>query len=156
MFKVNRLTSEQQSVDNCFNLICWLKINYDRLQAMYKMTLFYQNKVTIHAVRYRSVISLRRAHNTFVHYYQKRVQSKEYTRQVHELSEGEMVVHVDYSENYKNKQKNEIKAAYYGQGTFSLYMVVLYTKDGRVVKSRSFALVTVENNHSFNISYGLN
>ena len=67
-----------------------------------------------------------------------------------------MVVHVDYTENYKNKQKNEIKAAYYGQGTFSLYMVVLYTKDGGVVKSRSFALVTVENNHSFNISYGLN
>ena len=44
MFKVNRLTSEQQSVDNCFNLICWLKINHDRLQAIYKMTLFHQNR----------------------------------------------------------------------------------------------------------------
>ena len=43
MFKVNRLTSEQQSVENCFNLICWLKINHDQLQASYKMTLFYQN-----------------------------------------------------------------------------------------------------------------
>ena len=89
-------------------------------------------------------------------YYRKRVQSKEYTRQVHELSEGEMVVHVDYSENYKNKQKNEIKTAYYGQGTFSLYTVVLYIKYIGVVKSRSFALVTEENDHSFNISYGLN
>ena len=36
------------------------------------------------------------------HYHRKCVQSKEYTRQVHELSEGGMVVHVDYSENYKN------------------------------------------------------
>ena len=44
MFKVNRLTSEQQSVENCFNFIYWLKINHDRLQATYKMTLFYQNK----------------------------------------------------------------------------------------------------------------
>ena len=45
MFKVNRLTSEQQSVENCFNIICWLKINHDRLQATYKITLFYQNNV---------------------------------------------------------------------------------------------------------------
>ena len=48
MFKVNRLTSEQQSVENCFNLICWLKINHDRLQATYKMTLFYQNTFNVH------------------------------------------------------------------------------------------------------------
>ena len=43
MFKVNRLTSVEQSVENCFNLICWLKVNHDQLQATYKMTLFYQN-----------------------------------------------------------------------------------------------------------------
>ena len=67
-----------------------------------------------------------------------------------------MVVHVDYSENYKNKQKIEIKAAYYGQGIFSLYRVVLYIKDKGVVKSRSFALVIEENDHSFIISYDLN
>ena len=90
------------------------------------------------------------------HYYRKHVQSKEYTKQVYELSQGEMVVHVDYSDNYKNKQKIEIKAAYYGQGIFSLYTVVLYIKDKGVVKSRSFALVIEENDHSFNISYDLN
>ena len=90
------------------------------------------------------------------HYYRKHVQSKEYTKQVHEQSQREMVVHVDYSENYKNKQKIEIKAAYYGQGIFSLYRVVLYIKDKGVVKSRSFALVIEENDHSFNISYDLN
>ena len=36
------------------------------------------------------------------------------------LSERGMVVHVDYSKNYKNKQRNEIKEAYYGQNTFSI------------------------------------
>ena len=66
-----------------------------------------------------------------------------------------MVVHVVYSKSYKNKQKNEINPACYGQGTFSLCTVVLYIKDSGVVKSRSFALVTEENDHSFNISYGL-
>ena len=45
MFKVNRITSEQQSVESCFNLICWLRINHDWLQAMYKTTLFHQNKI---------------------------------------------------------------------------------------------------------------
>ena len=39
---------------------------------------------------------------------------------------------------------------------FSLYTVVLYIKDSGAVKSRSFALVTHENDHSFNITYGLN
>ena len=90
------------------------------------------------------------------HYYRKHAQSKEYTKQVHEQSQCEMVVHVDYSENYKNKQKIEIKAAYYGQGIFSLHTVLLYIKDKGVVKSRSFALVIEENDHSFIISYDLN
>ena len=42
----DRLTSEQQSVENFFNLICLLKINHDRLQATYKMTLLYQNNTS--------------------------------------------------------------------------------------------------------------
>ena len=59
MFKVNRLTSEQQSVENCFNLICWLKINHDRLQATYKMTtLFYQNKTRLPFLEvYKGILS---------------------------------------------------------------------------------------------------
>lgn len=89
------------------------------------------------------------------HYYRKRVQAKEYVRQIENLKEGEVLIHVDYSENYKNKQQNEIKAAYYGQGTFSIYTVVVYTKNVEV-RSKSMALVTEENDHSCNVSYALN
>ena len=43
------------------------------------------------------------------HYYRKRTQACEYKAQIAELGVGEAVVHVDYSENYKNQQQNEIK-----------------------------------------------
>ena len=53
-----------------------------------------------------------------MHYFHKRTQSNEYKKQIDELNDGEAIIHVDYSENYKHKQQNEIKSAYYGQGYF--------------------------------------
>ena len=90
------------------------------------------------------------------HYYRKRTQSAEYRRQIEQLAEGEVLIHVDYAENYKNKQQNEIKAAYYGQGQFSLYTVVVYMKVNGETKCKSFGLVTEENDHSCNVSFALN
>ena len=63
---------------------------------------------------------------------------------------------MDYSENFKNKQQNEIKAGYYGQGQFSLFTVVVYIKEGDNVVCKNYALVTPENDHNCNISFGLN
>ena len=53
-----------------------------------------------------------------MHYFCKRTQSNEYKKQIDELKDGEAIIHVDYSENYKNKQQNEVKSAYYGQEQF--------------------------------------
>ena len=39
------------------------------------------------------------------HYYNKREQSKKYKEHISNLKGGEFVIHVDYSENYKNKQQ---------------------------------------------------
>ena len=39
------------------------------------------------------------------------------------------MIHVDYSENCKNKQQNEIRAGYYCQGQLSLFTVVVYIKE---------------------------
>lgn len=36
---------------------------------------------------------------------------------------------MDHSGNFKNKQQNEIKVGYYGQGQFSLFTVVVYIKE---------------------------
>ena len=54
-----------------------------------------------------------------MYYYRNRTQSKEYKKQIEEIKEGEAIIHANFSENYKNKQQNEIKSAYYGQVQFS-------------------------------------
>ena len=63
-----------------------------------------------------------------VHYYWKRIQDATFREHIKGLKDGELVIHVDYSENYKNKQQSLIKAGYYGQGKFSLFTVVIYAK----------------------------
>ena len=64
--------------------------------------------------------------NICEHYTGKRVQDAAYQKPIAELCEGEVIIHVDYSENFKNKQQNKIKAGYYDQGQFSLFTVVVY------------------------------
>lgn len=39
------------------------------------------------------------------HYYGKRIQDATHQAQIDELEEGEVVIHVDCSENFKNKQQ---------------------------------------------------
>ena len=63
-----------------------------------------------------------------VHYYWKRIQDATFREHIKGLKDGELVIHVDYSENYKNKQQSLIKAGYYGQGKFSLFTVAIYMK----------------------------
>ena len=91
-----------------------------------------------------------------MYYYRKRTQSKEYKKQIEEIKEGEAIIHVDFSENYKNKQQNKIKSACYGQGQFSLYTVCIYMKEDKNIACKSCALVTLENNHSCNVRFAFN
>ena len=91
-----------------------------------------------------------------MHYFHKRMQSNEYKKQIDELNDGEGIIHVDYLENYKNKQQNEIKCAYYGQGQSSLFTVCIYIKENDQVTCKSYALVTLENDRSCNASFALN
>ena len=39
-----------------------------------------------------------------VHYYWKRIQETTYREHIKGLKDGKLVIHVNYSENYKNKQ----------------------------------------------------
>ena len=94
--------------------------------------------------------------NIWEHYYLKHVQDATCQKQIAELCEGEVVIHVDYSKNFKNKQQNELKAGYYGQGKLSLFTVVVYIKEGGNVVCKNYALLTLKNDHSGNISFGLN
>ena len=91
-----------------------------------------------------------------VHYYRKRIQDATYREHIKGLKDGELVIHVDYSENYKNKKQSEINAGYYGQGQFSLFTVAIYMKQNDDTVCKNYALITRENDHSCNISFELN
>ena len=50
-----------------------------------------------------------------VYYYQRRIQDATYREHIKGLKGRDLKIHVNYSENCKNKQQIEIKAGYYGQ-----------------------------------------
>ena len=44
------------------------------------------------------------------------------------LDHGQILVHVDHAESYKNSQQNKIQSAYFGNNTFSIFTACYYTK----------------------------
>ena len=83
------------------------------------------------------------------HIHRKGVQVESYNRHKAELKKGEALVHVDYSESYKNKQQDEIQSAYFGQSSFSLFTACFYynNDNGNLVK-RPICVVSESNDHS--------
>ena len=55
------------------------------------------------------------------HIYVKRQQHACYTKLKEELGENEVLLNVDYSENYSNIQQGEIQSAYFGHDSFSIF-----------------------------------
>ena len=62
------------------------------------------------------------------HIYTKRSQNQHYKEIKESLNFGQILVHVDYAESYKNSQQNEIQSAYFGNSTFSIFTACCYTK----------------------------
>ena len=69
-----------------------------------------------------SVVSLKR------HIYSKRSQNRHYNHVKESLDHGQILVHVDYPESYKNSQQNEIQSAYFWNCTFSTFTACCYKK----------------------------
>jgi len=70
-----------------------------------------------------------------LHIHTKRRQFAEIRRLTDNLSDNEMLIHLDYSENYKCKEQNEIQSAYFGNKSFSLFTAcTYYMKDGLLEK----------------------
>ena len=84
-----------------------------------------------------SVVSLKR------HIYSKRSQNRHYNHVKESLDHGQILVHVDYAESYKNLQQNEIQSAYFGNSTFSIFTACCYTKsmDNGGLKKDSIVVV---------------
>ena len=76
------------------------------------------------------------------HVYTKRRQFAEIKRITDEI-----VIHLNYSENYKCKQQNEIQSAFFGNKGFSLFTACAYhSKDGELCKM-SITVTTEENDN---------
>lgn len=63
------------------------------------------------------------------HIYVKRVQLNHYNDLKNNLGKNDILVHVDYSESYENKQQREIQSAYFGHTTFSIFTACCYLRD---------------------------
>ena len=91
-----------------------------------------------------SVVSLKR------HIYSKRSQNRHYNHVKESLDHGQILVHVDYAESYKNSQQNEIQSAYFGNSTFSIFTACCYTKslDSGGLKKDSIVVVNDSKEHN--------
>ena len=65
------------------------------------------------------------------------------------FEENEVLVHVDYSENYSNKHQQEIQNAYPAHNTFSIFTACCYFRgDGREVVSKNIMITCNATDHS--------
>ena len=66
------------------------------------------------------------------HIYYNWRQFKEIRRITDSLITKEILIHIDYSENYKSKHQNEIQRAYFGNKSFSLFIACTYYQNGKL------------------------
>ena len=65
----------------------------------------------------------------------KRQQHACYNKLKEELGENEVLLHVDYSENYSNIQQGEMQCAYIGHDSSTIFKACCYLrKDGDLIK----------------------
>ena len=81
------------------------------------------------------------------HIHVKRCHVKHYNELKQNLKPNEVILHVDFSENYKNQQQNEVQSAYFGHSSFSLFTACCYLKSTELIKE-SLVVVTESPDHS--------
>ena len=62
------------------------------------------------------------------HIFVKRTQNTNYNWLEENLETNEFIIHVDYSENYKDKEQDKIQSPYFGHNSFSIPMACFYTR----------------------------
>ena len=79
----------------------------------------------------------------------KRVQNDTCNKHKAELSDGDLLVHVDFAEGYRNDQQNEIKSVYFGNDSFSLFTSCYYFKDVTIeIRNKSVVEVAENSDHN--------
>ena len=119
--------ASSEDCDSCIQFYQWKKNDVGYITKVHVVISVEQAL----ALWQEKIISLKK------HIYTKRQQYAECKRMKAELKETELMVYVDFSENYKSQQQNEIQSAYFGHSTFSLFTACVYyrnTDDGEVKK----------------------
>ena len=83
------------------------------------------------------------------HIFVKRIQNEAYNYHKDGLTEDDLLVQVDFAENYRNDQQNEIQSAYFGHQSFSLFTSCCYYKnDEKNWQQKSIVVVTENSDHN--------
>ena len=64
------------------------------------------------------------------------------------LEDNELIVQMDFAENYSCQSLNEIQSAYWNQTTVTLHPTVIYYKQGQELKRKSLIFVSDEERHN--------
>ena len=83
------------------------------------------------------------------HIFVKGIQNEAYNYQKDGLTVDDLLVYVDFAENYRNDQQNEIQSAYFGHQSFSLFTSCCYYKDdGNILQQKSIVIITENSDHN--------
>ena len=82
------------------------------------------------------------------HIYVKHQQHACYNELKEELGENEVLLHVDYSENYSNIQQGEIRSAYFGHDSFSIFTACCYLRKDGDVFNENITIISEASDHS--------
>ena len=83
------------------------------------------------------------------HIFIKRVQNDAYNKYKAELSDRDLLVHVNLAESYKSDQQIEIQSTYFGNQSFSLFTSCCYFKGAtREIRNKSVVVVIGNSDHN--------
>ena len=87
------------------------------------------------------------------HLFTKRTQASTYTEVKDNLKQKDLLIHVDYSENYNNKQQWEIQSAYFEHASFSIFTACCYFKDeSNAINKEAITVISETSDHSSSAS----
>lgn len=131
-------SSEKDSADDDIQYFCWTTIEKRITKA--KFSLGFEDAVAL----MKEKIKILKEHISV-----KRIQFSAYVQQKQDLTAADLLVHVDFAENYKNDQQDEIQSAYFGHQSFSLFTSCCYFLDEeQKLDHKSIVVITESSDHN--------
>ena len=131
-------SSEKDSADDDIQYFCWTTIEKRITKA--KFSLGFEDAVAL----MKEKIKILKEHISV-----KRIQFSAYVQQKQDLTADDLLVHVDFAENYRNDQQDEVQSAYFGHQSFSLFTSCCYFLDEeQKLDHKCIVVVTESSDHN--------